>query len=175
MNIPRSRAGFTLVEMMVASSMGAFIMAAIAAALIFCQRMYRLTMVEAESALALREMRDRLLFHAGPGSNNGLLTGKVRADSASITMDWDDPADGPNNIRLVWRTDDNADGSYFFNERLPHTPQNINWFKPGGFRLGNDWHFTVNLPSIRLALLDPITGETLETATINLPTELAKP
>ena len=175
MNIPRSRAGFTLVEMMVASSIGVFMMAAIATAFLFCLRMFRLTMVEAESSLALREMRDRLLFHAGPGSNNGLLTGKVRADTASITMDWDDPANGPNSIRLVWRTDDDADGGYFFNERLPHTPQNINWFKPGNFRLGEDWSATVNLPLIRLSLLDPVTGDIRETAGIHLPTELVKP
>lgn len=150
-------------------------MASIAAAILFCQRMFRLTMVEAESSLALREMRDRLLFHAGPGSDNGLLTGKAHADSASITMEWDDPANSPAGIRLVWRTDSGHDGGYFFNERLPHTPQNINWFKPGNFRLNSDWGDAVNLPLIRLMLLDPVTGETRDTANIHLPTELVKP
>ena len=174
MSIPRSRSGFTLVETMVASSIGGFVLIAIAAIFLFCQRMFRMTMVEAESALAMREMRDRLLFHSGPGSNNGLLTGKSRADSASITMDWDDPANGPNNFRLVWRTDEGKAGGYFFNERLPHTVQNINWFKPSDFRLGDSWNTAVNLPRIRLSLLNPLTGTVMDTAEINLPRELVR-
>ena len=175
MPFPRSRAGFTLVETMVASAIGVLVMAALATAFIFCQRMFHLTMMEAESSLALREMRDRLLFHAGPGSDNGLLTGKAHADTAAITMEWDDPDNSSANIRLVWRTDEGHDGGYFFNERLPHTAQNINWFKPGNFRLGADWSATVNLPLIRLELLNPLTGEIQETANINLPSELVQP
>jgi prepilin-type N-terminal cleavage/methylation domain-containing protein len=166
--------GFTLVEMMVATSIATVIFGAIISTLIFCQRMFHVAMIESESSLALRAMRDRLLFHAGPGSVNGLLTGKIDGDSASIKVTWISTNLQPQSIRFVWRTDNGYDGGYFFNESLPHTPQNINWFKPGNFRLGDDWSAAVNLPTIHLALLNPLVGDIMQTSHINLPTALVR-
>lgn len=145
------RSGFTLMETMVASSIAVIVLAAVAGTFIFCQRMFRVAMEEAESSLALRTIRDRLLFHSGPGLNDGLLTGKATADNAAITMDWEDPDDGPGNMRLVWRSDQGG-GKYFFNERVAHTPVNIAWFKPGGFTEKAEWTQTVDLPRIKIEL-----------------------
>ena len=61
------RSGFTLVETMVASSIAMIVMLALVGMFLFCQKMFRITMAEAESTLAMRELRDKLLFRAGPG------------------------------------------------------------------------------------------------------------
>ena len=168
------RSGFSLVETMVASSIAVIALIAVASAFLFCQRMVRLTMAESESTLALREMRERLLFRAGPGLRSGLLTGKASADSASITMNWEtidgDPDESlPNKIRLVWRADEGQGGSYFFNERISHTPYNFKWFKPGDFRLQQTWAQTVDLPRIRIGLGDIGGGVVPATAWLLLP------
>ena len=129
----------------------------------------RITMAEAEISLKMREIRDKLLFRAGPGLNSGLLTGKASADSASITMVWDDPTETPESIRLVWRTDSGKPGGYFFNERRPHTAPNISWFKPNEFRLRQEWQQTVDLPIIRLNLGSPDADMVHEPGWILLP------
>ena len=169
MTATRDKSGFTLVETMVASTIAAIAFAAIAATFIFCQRMFRITMAEAEISLKMRDIRDKLLFRAGPGLNSGLLTGKASADSASITMNWDDTSESPESIRLVWRTDSGKPGGYFFNERRPHTAHNISWFKPNGFRLHQEWQHTVDLPLIRLNLGSPDAEDVHQYGWILLP------
>ena len=151
MTIRPDRSGFTLIETMVASSIALIVMLALVSMFLFCQRMFRITMAEAESTLALREVRDKILFRAGPGLSSGLLTGKAYADSSSITMDWpttnqDAVNDKPDRIRIVWRD------SGFFNERLSHTDVNLKWFRPSGFLMQQDWTHTVELPRIRIEL-----------------------
>lgn len=167
------RLGFTLLETMVATAIATVIMLALAGTFLFCQRMLRLSMADAESALALREVRDKLLFRAGPGLSSGLLTGKASADSASITMNWEDTAEGPNNIRLVWRTISNgssdSDAGYFFNERVAHTDANSKWFRPGGFFMQQTWAQTVDLPRIRIDLACPDVSSVQQTTWVLLP------
>jgi len=167
------RSGFSLVETMVASSISLIVMLALVSTFLFCQRMFRLTMVEAESTLAIRTIRDKLLFRAGPDLSSGLLTGKASADNASITMSWDDTAEGPDKIRLVWRTvtgsgsDSNA--GYLFNERVAHTSANMKWFKPSGFFMRQDWAQTVDLPRIKIDLGSSAEETVQQTAWILLP------
>ena len=165
----RYKSGFTLLETMVASAIATLVFAAIAATFIFCQRMFRITMAEAEISLKMRDIRDKLLFRAGPGLNSGLLTGKASADSASITMTWEDTVESPDSIRLVWRTDSGKPGGYFFNERRPHTDYNISWFKPNGFRLHQEWQQTIDLPLIRLNLGSPDAEDVHQYGWILLP------
>ena len=162
------RSGFTLVETMVASTIALIVMFALVGMFLFCQRMVRLPMAEAESTLAMRELRDRLLFRAGPGLNSGLLTGKATADNASITMTWptlenDAANDKPDRIRIVWRENN------FFNERMPHTAANLKWFMPGGFLQMQDWSQTVDLPRIRIDLGNPVEESVRQTSWILLP------
>ena len=159
---------FTLVETMIASSIALVIMIALASMFLFCQRMFRLTMAEAESTLAMREIRDKLLFRAGPGLSSGLLTGKAYADAASITMNWptldtDAANDRPDRIRLIWRD------SAFFNERLAHTDANFKWFKPNGFAMRQDWSHAVDLPRLKIDLGSSVEGAVQQTTWILLP------
>ena len=172
-----SRSGFSLVETMVASSIATIIMVALASTYLFCHRMFSQTMAEAEASLAIREIRDKLLFHAGPGLDSGLLTGKASSDTASITMNWtttptDAPDLDPAKIRLVWRTDANGLGN-FFNERIAHESYNIKWFKPGGdltpFLSPLSWTQTVDLPRINLKLVNASAAGDLASAWILLP------
>ena len=127
MSTPHDRLGFTLIETMVSAAIATLVLLALVCAFLFCQRMFRLTVAEAESTLALRDVRDKLLFRAGPGLNSGLLTGKASADTASITMNWEDASEASSCIRLVWNTSD--DGNKFFNERGADTPANQKWCK----------------------------------------------
>ncbi len=172
-NPPKS--AFTLVETMVASSIAVIVLGATVGTMVFCQRMFRQTMAEAESSLALREIRDKLLFHAGVRNNgsrlnDGLLTGKWKADAASLTMNWADSDDGPGNVRIILRSD--AKGNYFFNERCPHTEANDKWFRPGNFRIGDDWSAVLEPPVIKISLLDPLIGNVINSMHIHLPEEL---
>ena len=168
-----SISGFSLVETLIASSIATIIMLALASTYLFCQRMFRQTMAEAEASLAMREIRDKLLFHAGPGLDSGLLTGKASSDSASITMNWpvvadDDAMLGPDKIRLVWRTDSSGLGN-FFNERVAHNESNLKWFKPGNFLTPLSWTQTVDLPRINLKLVNSSAVGDLASAWILLP------
>ena len=178
MLIPHNKTAFTLVETMVATSIASIILVTIVSTLLFCHSMFRRTMTEAESSLAAREIRDRLLFHAGvrqDGSrlDDGLLTGKWQYDNASITMKWKDSNDGPENIRIILKSDDT--GNYFFNERCPHNPSNDKWFRPSNFRLGDEWSSAVvydghNQPlKIIISLIDPLTAITVNSITNHLP------
>lgn len=155
-------------ETMVASSIATVVMLALVGMFLFCQRMFRLTMAEAESTLAMRELRDKLLFRAGPGLNSGLLTGKASADAASITMTWptlenESANDNPDRIRIVWRENN------FFNERLPHTAANLKWFAPAGFMQMQNWAQTVDLPRIRIDLGSSVENSVRQTTWILLP------
>ena len=170
--------GFTLLETIVATTISTAVLSATASTIIFCQRLLNQTMAEAESALVMREVRDKLLFRAGPGLNSGLLTGKASADSASITMNWEDTSEGPNCIRLVWGNvnnensqgaDDSSSAGFFFNERIAHTPANLKWFKPGNFLVPQTWEHTVDLPRIRIDLVSPVNTSVRQTVWILLP------
>ncbi len=173
MRTPHDRSGFTLMETMVSTAIATIVMFALACAFLFCQRMFRLTMAESESTLALREVRDKLLFRAGPGLSSGLLTGKASADSASITMNWEDTVEGPDKIRLVWQNDTSggydSDAGYFFNERVAHTGTNTKWFKPSGFFMQQDWAHAVDLPRIRIDLVSHDDSTVKQTSWILLP------
>ena len=168
MAVRTDRSGFTIMETMVASSIATVVMLALVGMFLFCQRMFRLTMAEAESTLAMRELRDKLLFRAGPGLNSGLLTGKASADAASITMTWptlenEAANDNPDRIRIVWRENN------FFNERLPHTAANLKWFAPAGFMQMQNWAQTVDLPRIRIDLGSSVENSVRQTTWILLP------
>lgn len=168
-----SRSGFSLVETLIASSIAVIVLGALMSTFIFCYRIFYQTMAEAEASLAIRDIREKLLFHAGPGLNSGLLTGKASADTAAITMDWTSLSDDsdnskPSKIRIVWNAESSGLGN-FFNERVDHTKHNQNWFKPGGFLSSYDWSQTVDLPRINLQLVNSSDNDILASAWILLP------
>ena len=77
-----SRRGFTLVELMLTTTIFAVVMAAVSSAFIGGMRLLKATFATAEMSLRARDLRDRLLFHAAPPHNDtiwaGLLSGTNR-------------------------------------------------------------------------------------------------
>ena len=73
------RRGFTMVETMVVTAIGAVILLAMGSSFMTAQRMLHTAMAESELSLAMREMRDKLLFKASPDISgnhySGLLSG----------------------------------------------------------------------------------------------------
>ena len=175
MAVLHDKSAFTLMETMVATTIAVIVLVAIVNSLIFCHRILQRTMAEAESSLALREIRDKLLFHAGVKSdgtrlNNGLLTGMWNADSASITMKWEDSNDTADSIRIILKSDEK--GNYFFNERCPHVDANDKWFRPRNFRLSGAWSTAVEPPFIYLNLIVPSFDGVISRTRIRLPDDL---
>ena len=62
----RCRGGFTLAETMVAAAVGTLVLGVVLSSFIAAQRMLHTAMAESELSLAMREMRDKLLFKASP-------------------------------------------------------------------------------------------------------------
>ena len=59
------RRGFTLVEAMIAATIGGIALAAVGLSFLAAQRMLHTAMAESELSLAMRELRDKLLQMRG--------------------------------------------------------------------------------------------------------------
>jgi prepilin-type N-terminal cleavage/methylation domain-containing protein len=81
----RHRAGFTLLEVMFATAIFSIVAASLATFFIGVQRLSRRATATAELSLAMRELREKLLFHAQPPDDevvrSGLLSGAARGPS----------------------------------------------------------------------------------------------
>ena len=79
-----SRGGFTLVELMVTTVIFTIILAAVSSAYLGSVRLLKVTVATAEMSLGMRDLRDRLLFHAAPPHDDtiwaGLLSGTNHVD-----------------------------------------------------------------------------------------------
>lgn len=153
-----STAGVTVVELMISAAIFAIVFTSLASSFLFAQRLLRVTLAETETALAMRNLRERLLLRASPTLHSGLLTGEPANDGAGLTCTWTDTEEPSSKLRLVLR--DATGGSHFFNERMPHNAANLNWLRPGGYLLQDGWSATVDLPRIKLNLKNPQNGLT---------------
>ena len=81
----RRRAGFTLLEVMFATAIFSIVAASLVTFFIGVQRLSRRATATAELSTAMREMREKLLFHAQPAGDgvvrSGLLSGVSRGSS----------------------------------------------------------------------------------------------
>ena len=81
----RRRAGFTLLEVMFATAIFAIVAASLVTFFIGVQRLSRRATATAELSLAMRELREKLLFRAQPPDaevvRSGLLSGAARGPS----------------------------------------------------------------------------------------------
>lgn len=77
------RRGFTLVEVLLASTLFSFMAIAIMSAFIGGQRLLKLTLARSELALRSRELRDKLLFHAAPSYGETTWAGLLTATNSS--------------------------------------------------------------------------------------------
>jgi len=141
------RRGFTMVETMVASAIGAIALLAIGSSFMAAVKMLHVAMAESELSLAMREMREKLLFKASPDvSGNhygGLLSGTelneggVR-DYNSVEMSGHTVGStlgttSDSSLRLlVWSVDGYK---LLINERTPNKDAHVRWLWPGSMAL----------------------------------------
>ena len=145
----RARRGFTLVEVMMVAAIGGIVLTAILSSFMAAQKMLLTAMVESELPLAMREMREKLLFKASPDiSGNhygGLLSGTNLNENAaqnlssrSIEMSGHTvgsslSSTSDSSVRLlVWTV---SDKKMLINERTPNKDAYVRWLWPGGMSL----------------------------------------
>ena len=108
--------GFTLVEMMIASAVFAMVVAGVATMFTAVVRMSRTAFTEAELSLNMRQLREKLLFHAAPptgaAASAGLLSGDISLDLDGDSSAWLKPAG------FVMLSDDSFDVSRKATENL---------------------------------------------------------
>ena len=146
----RGRCGFTLVETMVAASIGVLVLAMVMASFISAQRMLHTAMAESELSLAMRELRDKLLFKASPDISgnhySGLLSGmslnesdvkggtSVEMSGHTVGATLGNTADSSVRL-LVWQV---GDRKMLINERTPDKDSHVRWLWPGALALAED-------------------------------------
>lgn len=145
----RSRRGFTLVETMAAVGIGAIVLTAVLSSFMAAQNMLHTAMAESELSLAMREMRDKLLFKASPDINGnhytGLLSGVdmnengVRGYSAvemsGHTVGSSLSSEAASSMRLlVWTV---GGRKMLINERTPDKDAHVRWLWPGSLALAD--------------------------------------
>ena len=144
----RGRRGFTLVEMMFASTILTLVLGGVFSLFLGVQRLSRTAFAEAELAVRMRELREKLLFHAAPPHDgkvwSGILSGTASGNRAvveggvKVRMDtcWglETASVKPvaQTVELVRRTD--GDRSWFGNDGDRHDERwQVKWLCPGGY------------------------------------------
>ena len=150
--------GFTLTEVMVASSVMVIALSAIVSAFITTHRMLKTAMTDVELALSARELREKLLFHASPTINGvhyaGLLSGtnssSVVESSGAISMFAGAVGNSLGSIQSqsmrillsnasVTGEDGSSETRYFlFNDGTPNKNDYTRWLWPGRMSLCED-------------------------------------
>ncbi len=145
----RCRGGFTLVETMIAAGIGVIALTAVLSSFMATQNMLHTAMAESELSLAMRQMRDKLLFMASPDiSGNhygGLLSGSdlnesevrnyssVEMNGHTVGSSLGDMADSSMRL-LVWTVDGTK---MLMNERTPNKDLYAGWLWPGRLALAD--------------------------------------
>ena len=143
------RRGFTMAETMVVTAIGAVILLAVGSSFMTAQRMLHTAMAESELSLAMRELRDKLLFKASPDiSGNhygGLLSGSGLNESEarnrnSVEMSGHTvgatlSSTNSSSLRLlVWSV---GGSRMLVNERTPNKDAHVRWLWPGSLALAD--------------------------------------
>ena len=143
------RGGFTLVETMIASAIGATVLFVVVSAFMTAQSMLKTAMAESELSLALREMRDKLLFKVSPDVGGqhyaGLLSGRqlnengamqrtaVEMEGRKVGSSLSSASDASLRL-LVWQQ---GTKNMLINERTPNKDAHARWLWPGALALAD--------------------------------------
>ena len=145
----RLRGGFTLGETMVALGIGGIVLTAVLSSFLAAQNMLHTAMAESELSLAMREMRDKLLFKVSPDiSGNhyaGLLSGVEMNENDvrgynSVEMNGHTvgsslSSEAGSSVRLLlWQV---GGKKMLINERTPNKDAHVRWLWPGSLALAD--------------------------------------
>lgn len=81
------KAGFTLVELMVASTVAVILLTALVSSFIGSMRMMAHGISSAELAIRTRELREKLLFHAAPEHDGVVWAGLLSGGNANVYLE----------------------------------------------------------------------------------------
>ena len=162
--VRRVRSGFTLLELMVSSLVGLIVLTSVTTLFLTTQRMLKSSMAESELALAMRELRDRLLFRVAPPSGDRFSTGLLSAvaydDHGAPTRSTFENqirqgyvelyaptvaaglvGAGESSSRASMRLRGHVVGStqILINEHVPDRDRHLGWLWPGRLGLDAEW------------------------------------
>ena len=141
--------GFTMAETMVVTAIGAVILLAVGSSFLTSQWMLHTAMAESELSLAMREMRDKLLFKASPdisgshygglmsgsGLNENEARGRNSVEMNGHTVGSSLSSTNSSSLRLlVWQV---GDAKMLINERTPNKDDHVRWLWPGSLALAD--------------------------------------
>ena len=141
---------FTFVETMIATSIAVVVALAACSAFVAVQRMMRESMAQTELSLAMRQLREKLLFHASPPIGDVTYAGMLSGTNASSVVEG---GSSPNilmdcagvgaffasqpaqSMRIMLGGASAA--RFLLNERIPDKDAHIDWLRPGKLTLAN--------------------------------------
>lgn len=141
------RRGFTMVETMVTATIGVVVLLAVGSSFMAAQRMLHTAMAESELSLAMREMREKLLFKASPDIsgnhyagllsgadlNEGGVRGYSSVEMSGHTVGSSLGTTSDSSLRLlVWTV---GDDKLLINERTPNKDEHVRWLWPSSLAL----------------------------------------
>ena len=146
--ISRTRGGFSLVEVMIASALSAIIAIAVCSGASACYQFYESMMADTELSLRGRELRDKILFHEVAPHNGvfhtGLLSGtSVHIDTVALNMDCEtvDTSGSRGSRRLRLMLNGTGSSRCLFEDA---TRVNSKWLSPGVTWVNTDWDHLVD-------------------------------
>lgn len=150
MKDPPSRSGFTLVEVLIASTILIIVVAQFAVAGVACMRMFHGAIAQSELSIKMRELRERLLFHLRPPDEGRFYAGLLSATSIApgsraLRVSGGDVVPMPltvarNDVQshAIAFEDDEAGGSYLVDADAPADEGHLRWLHAGGLFLHPD-------------------------------------
>lgn len=153
-----SRFGFTLVEMMFAVTIFAIVMVAVSSSFIGSVRLLKTTFATAEMSLRVRDLRERLLFHAAPPHGGTIWAGLLSGTNSTDVLEGNATkilmhcaalknADGTTanqRMEVIFKNYGAKTCSFFSEDRYDESwPQR--WLNPGGINLMADSSATTPL------------------------------
>ena len=141
---------FTFVETMIAASIAVVVALAACSAFVAVQRMMRESMAQTELSLAVRQLREKLLFHASPPIDAvtyaGLLSGtnassvveggstpNIQMDCTGVGASFASQPAQSMRIMLVG----SSAARFLQNERIPNKDAHADWLRPGKLTLAD--------------------------------------
>ena len=144
------RAGFTLIETMIALSLFALISAGVLTAFSGLSRMIKTTFTEAEYSLAMHDLHERIRFRLDPGSCPNGVAGMsiLSADNVALNCCGTNFVNSISSYQLTYPRVMKNNGRL----ELDNLAVNGNWLFPGCLAIGGDSEWKVRNNTLEVEL-----------------------